>query len=114
MKMVKCLHRRGMPRTGEVVFMYIFPFPQKYYIYQILGDDHMSIRSRKRRALLLLERRQLKADIENTRHRMDSVRNHFEHEVDPTLIDCCIYELNAAQLRYQFLLRRFKDLEGAR
>ena len=33
-------------------------------------------------------------------------------EVDPTLIDCCIYEWNAAQLRYQFLLRKFKSWES--
>ena len=38
-------------------------------------------------------------------------RNHFEQAVDPTLIDCYIYELNAAQLRYQFLLRKFKSQE---
>ena len=42
---------------------------------------------------------------------IDSARNHFEQVVDPTLIDCYIYELNAAQLRYQFLLRRFKSRE---
>ena len=57
------------------------------------------------------ERQALQAQIEQTRHRIDSVRNHFEQGVDPTLIDCYIYELNAAQLRYQFLLRRFKSLE---
>ena len=51
-------------------------------------------------------------EIEDTRHRIDSARNHFEQVVDPTLIDCYIYELNAAQLRYQFLLRRFKNLEA--
>ncbi len=57
------------------------------------------------------ERQALQAQIEQTRHRIDSARNHFEQVVDPTLIDCYIYELNAAQLRYQFLLRRFKSLE---
>lgn len=57
------------------------------------------------------ERQALQAQIEQTRHRIDSVRNHFEQVVDPTLIDCYIYELNAAQLRYQFLLCRFKSLE---
>ncbi len=57
------------------------------------------------------ERQALQAQIEQPRHRIDSVRNHFEQVVDPTLIDCYIYELNAAQLRYQFLLRRFKSLE---
>lgn len=57
------------------------------------------------------ERQALRAQIEQTRNKIDSVRNHFEQVVDPTLIDCYIYELNAAQLRYQFLLRRFKNLE---
>ena len=70
------------------------------------------IHSKKRqRALLIMERQQLRAEIDRTRSCIDSARNHFEQEVDPTLIDCFIYELNAAQLRYQFLLRRFKSLE---
>lgn len=53
----------------------------------------------------------LRAEIERTRWAIDAARNHFEQEVDPTLIDCYIYELNAAQLRYQFLLRKFKSQE---
>jgi len=57
------------------------------------------------------ERQALRQEIENTRHSIDSARNHFEQAVDPTLIDCYIYELNAAQLRYQFLLRKFKIME---
>ncbi len=60
---------------------------------------------------LIREHRRLRAEIDRTRHSIESARNHFEQEVDPTLIDCYIYELNAAQLRYQFLLRRFKYLE---
>lgn len=58
-----------------------------------------------------LERQALRQEIDRTRNSIDSARNHFEQVVDPTLIDCYIYELNAAQLRYQFLLRRFKNLE---
>ena len=72
----------------------------------------MIIWKKRRGALNRLKRQELRAQIETTKHTIDSVRNHFEQEVDPTLIDCCIYELNAAQLRYQFLLRQFKDLEG--
>ena len=53
----------------------------------------------------------LRGEIEDTRHAIETARNHFEQEVDPTLIDCCIYEWNAAQLRYQFLLRKFKSRE---
>lgn len=63
--------------------------------------------------MLSPENQELRAEIDRTRNRLDSVRNHFEQVVDPTLIDCYIYELNAAQLRYQFLLRRFKHLEEA-
>ena len=58
------------------------------------------------------ERQALRAEIEQTRHSIDSARNHFEQVVDPTLIDCYIYELNAAQLRDPFLLRSFQTLEA--
>ena len=44
---------------------------------------------------------------------IDTAINRFEQVVDPTLIDCYIYELKAVQLRYQFLLRRFKLLENS-
>ena len=53
----------------------------------------------------------LMAEIRQTMFAIDSARNHFEQVVDPTLIDCYIYELNAAQLRYQFLLKRVKSME---
>ena len=57
------------------------------------------------------EERNLRREIECSKTAIDAARNHFEQVVDPTLIDCYIYELNAAQLRYQFLLRRFKSRE---
>lgn len=57
------------------------------------------------------EHARLHTEINSARRHMESAQNHFEQETDPTLIDCYIYELNAAQLRYQFLLRRFKRLE---
>lgn len=53
----------------------------------------------------------LRAQIDRTKEEINAARNHFEQAVDPTLIDCYIYEINAAQLRYQFLLRRFKAAE---
>lgn len=53
----------------------------------------------------------LRSEIEKSKGAIDAARNHFEQVVDPTLIDCYIYELNAAQLRYQFLLRTFKNHE---
>lgn len=72
---------------------------------------NFTFRRRERQSVLSLENQELMAEIKRTRHKMESVRSQFEEVVDPTLIDCYIYELNAAQLRYQFLLRRFKLLE---
>ena len=60
---------------------------------------------------LLKEERRHRREIEQTKGAIDTARNHFEQVVDPTLIDCYIYELNAAQLRYQFLLQNFKKRE---
>ena len=55
--------------------------------------------------------RELKKQIEASKLAMSSAQNQFEHVIDPTLIDCYIYELNAAQLRYQFLLKSLKNQE---
>mgnify|MGYP000195137322 CR=1 FL=1 len=54
------------------------------------------------------ETNELKRQIELSKTAILSAQNQF---VDPTLVDCYIYELNAAQLRYQFLLRRLKKRE---
>ena len=61
---------------------------------------------------LLREELQLRREIEQTRDAMDAARSRFEQAVDPLLIDCFIYELNAAQLKYQFLLRNFKKVRA--
>ena len=50
-------------------------------------------------------------EIERVKIQMENAHYNFQNAMDPDLIDCYIYELNAAQLRYQFLLRCFKSLE---
>ena len=57
---------------------------------------------------LLREELQLRREIEQTRDAMDAARSRFEQAVD-----CFIYELNAAQLKYQFLLRNFKKVRAS-
>lgn len=54
---------------------------------------------------------QLMKELRQTIGTINIAINHFEQVVDPTLIDCYIYELKAAQLRYQFLLQRIKKQE---
>ena len=60
---------------------------------------------------LVFTRRKLWDDIERTLWALETAQNHFEQATEPSLIDCYIYEWNAAQLRYQFLLRKFKNME---
>ena len=54
---------------------------------------------------------ELMQQIEISKSAILSAQSQFEQVVDPTLIDCYIFELNAAQLRYQFLLRKLKKRE---
>ena len=68
---------------------------------------------RKKNAAFSIENQILRAEIGRSKRAILSAQNQFEQVVDPTLIDCYIYELNAAQLRYQFLLRRLKNQETA-
>lgn len=68
---------------------------------------------RKKNTSFSIENQILRAEIERSKRAILSAQNQFEQVVDPTLIDCYIYELNAAQLRYQFLLRRLKNQETA-
>lgn len=54
----------------------------------------------------------LKADLEATKRSLEAAQSNFQNVVDKELIDCCIYEVNAAQSRYAFLLRKLKECQG--
>lgn len=54
----------------------------------------------------------LRADLEVTKRSLEAAQSNFQNVVDAELIDCCIYEVNAAQSRYAFLLRKLKECQG--
>jgi hypothetical protein len=58
---------------------------------------------RKEEELLLLE-------ISKAKLALESAYSNFENVVDPDLIDCYIYEVNAVQKRYKYLLKQAKLL----
>ena len=70
---------------------------------------------------LVFTRRKLWDDIERTLWALETAQNHFEQATEPSyhllpssVVTESIYvfnEWNAAQLRYQFLLRKFKNME---
>ncbi len=48
-------------------------------------------------------------DIEKARYDLALAYDNFENAMEPDLIDCCIYQVNAMQMRYKFLLAKAKQ-----
>ena len=48
-------------------------------------------------------------EIKKTKIALESAYSNFENVIDPDLIDCYIYEVNAVQKRYKFLLKQMKE-----
>ncbi len=55
----------------------------------------------------------LLAEIARTKLALETAYSNFENVIDPDLIDCSIYEVNAIQQRYKYLLRQLKRTEEA-
>ena len=53
------------------------------------------------------------AEIAKTKLELETAYSNFENVVDPDLIDCSIYEVNAIQQRYKYLLKQLKVDEAA-
>lgn len=56
-------------------------------------------------------KRQLLEELRETKNALDTAYANLSYVVEPELIDCCIYELNAIQLRYKFILSQVKNSE---
>lgn len=59
---------------------------------------------------VMLQRELLQAEIERVKVEMETAYSNFEHVIDPDLIDCYIYEVNAVQKKYKYLLRQIQLL----
>ena len=57
------------------------------------------------------ERQELKSSLSHTRALINQAYGGFNSTCDSDLIESYVYEINALQARYNYLLRRFKDLE---
>lgn len=66
--------------------------------------------SKKEKKPSLDEKSLLLSEIEHTKSILESSQVNFSEACDPALVDSYIYEIKAAQLKYQFLLRRVKQL----
>lgn len=59
-----------------------------------------------------IQRTILEQEIAQVQREMDLAYSHFDQVVDPDLIDCCIFEVNAVQKRYKYLLQQIQGLQG--
>ena len=57
------------------------------------------------------ERQELMTALSSTRTLINQAYGGFNSAGDPDLIDSYVYEINALQARYNYLLRRVKALE---
>ena len=59
------------------------------------------------------ERQDLLESLAATRVQINQAYSGFDTAQDPELVESFVYEINALQSRYSYLLRRIKELEAA-
>ena len=59
------------------------------------------------------ERRELMQSLAHTRTLINQAYGGFNSASDADLIESYVFEINSLQARYNYLLRRGKELEGA-
>ena len=58
------------------------------------------------------ELQELFRELRDARSALETAYNRFNLTVEPELVDACVYEINAVQSRYGYLLRRIKERGG--
>lgn len=58
------------------------------------------------------EKEELLREIECIKRSLETAHSNFENASDPDLVDSCIYEMNAIQHRYKYLLRQIQLIES--
>lgn len=69
---------------------------------------------RKRETPEETERRELLEGMAETRRQLNQAYRGFNSHTDQDLIESYVYEINALQSRYSYLVRRVKDLDSRR
>ncbi|MCM1244555.1 MAG: YaaL family protein [Roseburia sp.] len=61
---------------------------------------------------LLLAREELMSEIEEIKLLLEIAHSNFDNASDPDLVDSCIYEMNAIQYKYKYLLKQMRKMES--
>ena len=77
-----------------------------------IKEKNIKTKKNKKKNQINEYREQLLRELEATKNALDTAYANLSYVVEPELIDCCIYELNAVQLRYKFILSQVKATEN--
>ena len=61
---------------------------------------------------LLLAREELLNEIEEIKLSLATAHSNFDNASDPDLVDSCIYDMNAIQYKYKYLLKQMRKMES--
>ena len=75
------------------------------------GPTLFSTPAQRKKARYLAERQELIHSLSHTRTLINQAYGGFNSTSDNDLIESYVYEINALQARYNYLLRRVKELE---
>lgn len=67
---------------------------------------------RRKKDIWQREKEELLQEIEEIKRSLETAHSNFENASDPDLVDSCIYEMNAIQHRYKYLLRQIQLIES--
>lgn len=67
---------------------------------------------KKKKDNLWQAKEELLKEIEEIKRSLETAHSNFENASDPDLVDSCIYEMNAIQYRYKYLLRQIQSIES--
>ena len=57
------------------------------------------------------DKEKLQAEIENTLKKMQSAENMLNYSREPELVESAILEMESARKRYNFLLKKMKNMQ---
>ncbi len=66
---------------------------------------------KKKKDNLWKARQELLREIEEIKLSLETAHSNFDNACDPDLVDSCIYEMNAIQYKYKYLLRQVRKME---
>ena len=75
--------------------------------FQVKADRR--IKTPKKDAALLSEEHEIVETLEELKRELNLLYSQFNFATDPSLIDCCIYSIKAANAKYTFYLNQCKE-----